>query len=56
MRFHTAEQLGPRQAVLPSGTLWYRDVVIARLGPRHDSVGAEIRRANRERHIAKWGT
>jgi uncharacterized protein len=32
MRFHTAEQLGPRQAVLPSGTLWCRDVTIARTG------------------------
>jgi hypothetical protein len=56
MRFHTAEQFGPRQAVLPSGTLWCRDVVIARLGPRHDSVGSEIRRANRKRRIARWGT
>jgi hypothetical protein len=35
MRFHTAEQLGPRQAVLPSGTLWCRDVTIARTGVQH---------------------
>jgi hypothetical protein len=30
--FYTDEQLGPRQSLLPSGTLWARDVVVGRTG------------------------
>ena len=31
-RFYATSELGPKQAVLPSGTLWCRDVTIARTG------------------------
>jgi hypothetical protein len=42
-QFFVEEQISPRQAVLPSGTLWCRDCVIARTGDqiyhRHELLG-----------------
>ena len=35
MRWHVDTVLGPRQALLPSGALLCRDVVIARTGVQH---------------------
>jgi hypothetical protein len=44
MRFYSTEQLGPKQATLPSGALLCRDTVIARLGWQDylaDEIGAK---------------
>lgn len=44
MRFYTTEQLGPKQAMLPSGALLCSDVTIARTGVQHyhpSEIGAE---------------
>ena len=59
MCFYSAEQLGPRQVLLPSSKLWLRDVGVARTGtqtyhPDEIDVAGDRRTRLERRPVAAW--
>jgi hypothetical protein len=52
-RFYAATELGPRQSLLPSGTLWARDAPSCSPGSRYERILGRMRHEGAGRPVQR---